>query len=38
MKSFEFVYSFTEYVCKGLIHCGLVTPYGNIDLGQHKLR
>ena len=21
-----------------LIHCGLVTPYGGIDLGQHWLR
>ena len=21
-----------------LTHCGLVTPYGNIDLGQHLLR
>ena len=26
--------------CRGLIktHCGLVTPYGNIDLGQYWLR
>ena len=21
-----------------LTHCGLVTPYGNVDMGQHWLR
>ena len=24
--------------CKKWIHCGLVTPYGDIDLGQHWFR
>ena len=24
--------------CSWLTHCGLVTPYGNIDLGQHWFR
>ena len=30
-----------KYITPGLnelTHCGLVTPYGNIDLGQHWLR
>ena len=33
-----FTNNFTEFSFKHLTHCGQVTPYGNVDLGQHWLR
>ena len=33
-----YIYNIIYDICKTLIHCGLVTPYGDIDLGQHGLR
>ena len=37
-NAFENVVNKVGPFCSGrnmLIHCGLVTPYGDIDLGQH---
>ena len=30
--------NFYQNNCIGLIHCGLMTPYGGLDMGQHWLR
>ena len=34
----EISYVFQGYIDDKLTHCGLVTPYGDWDLGQHWLR
>ena len=35
---YEFMADIDLDVCRGLLtHCGLVTPYGDRDLGQHWL-
>ena len=37
-KFYNFHAYFGDIYSISLIHCGLVTPYGEIDLGQHWLR